>query len=45
MVYLISNTDEVLFLNIPGATHYVHWSNADIVIDKIRELIRNSKNI
>lgn len=29
--------------NIPEASHYIHWSNPDIVIDKIRELIKSSQ--
>jgi pimeloyl-ACP methyl ester carboxylesterase len=29
--------------NIIDATHYIHWSNSEVVIDKIRELIINSK--
>lgn len=26
-----------------GASHYIHWSNPNIVVDKIDELIKNSK--
>lgn len=29
--------------NIIDATHYIHWSNSEVVIDKIKELIINSK--
>ncbi len=29
--------------NIVDATHYIHWSNSGVVIDKILELIKDSK--